>query len=208
MAIILFVQLCVTAILPCLSLTVVSSTTEIMTTYHLNSTETTLKECPENQLCFKNDTMHACCLPLLSVFKDREYNNQRTITMVQERCGLYGNATDCKLHCSWWSMICKDVSGNRVPLRRTMSVAHVQNLPLFDTPAPQTRGILGVLAKETFQSPLGSGRVIHQSLPLGETKRLVPVSPTKIDSSGIYGFRKIQDFDQGQLSSRRSDMGV
>ncbi|KAI1723722.1 hypothetical protein DdX_03893 [Ditylenchus destructor] len=42
----------------------------------------------------------------------------------------------------------------------------------------------------TFQSALGSGRVIHQSLRLGETRRLVPVSPTKIDSAGIYGFRK------------------
>ncbi|KAI1714913.1 integral membrane protein DUF106 domain-containing protein [Ditylenchus destructor] len=37
---------------------------------------------------------------------------------------------------------------------------------------------------------LGSGRVIRQSLRLGETRRLVPVSPTKIDSAGIYGFRK------------------
>ncbi|KAI1701290.1 hypothetical protein Ddc_17679 [Ditylenchus destructor] len=75
-----------------------------------SSTETTLKECPENHLCFKEDRMHACCRPLLSVFKDYEYDNKNTIKMVQERCGLYGNATDCKLHCSWWSMICKDVS--------------------------------------------------------------------------------------------------
>ncbi|KAI1702894.1 hypothetical protein DdX_15225 [Ditylenchus destructor] len=39
-------------------------------------------------------------------------------------------------------------------------------------------------------SALGSGRVIRQSLRLGETRRLVPVSPTKIDSAGIYGFLK------------------
>ncbi|KAI1728718.1 hypothetical protein DdX_00916 [Ditylenchus destructor] len=45
----------------------------------------------------------------------------------------------------------------------------------------------------TFAAPLGSGRVIRQSLRLGETRRLVPVSPTKIDSAGIYGFRKILD---------------
>ncbi|KAI1710545.1 hypothetical protein DdX_10604 [Ditylenchus destructor] len=42
----------------------------------------------------------------------------------------------------------------------------------------------------TSQSQLGSGRVIRQSLRLGETRRLVPVSPTKIDSTVIYGFRK------------------
>ncbi|KAI1725389.1 rab-GTPase-TBC domain-containing protein [Ditylenchus destructor] len=42
----------------------------------------------------------------------------------------------------------------------------------------------------TFQSPLGSGRVIRQSLRLGERSRLVPVSPTTFASTGIYGFRK------------------
>ncbi|KAI1723638.1 hypothetical protein DdX_03802 [Ditylenchus destructor] len=49
----------------------------------------------------------------------------------------------------------------------------------------------------TFQSALGSGRVVRQSLRLGETRRLVPVSPTKIDSAGIYGFRKILDLAMG-----------
>ncbi|KAI1698574.1 hypothetical protein DdX_17822 [Ditylenchus destructor] len=39
-------------------------------------------------------------------------------------------------------------------------------------------------------SPLGSGRVIRQSLPLGERSRLVPVSPSTLASTGIYGFRK------------------
>ncbi|KAI1710664.1 hypothetical protein Ddc_13313 [Ditylenchus destructor] len=65
-----------------------------------------------------------------------------------------------------------------------------QNFRLFDAPGPQTRGILVVLAKKTFRSVLGFGRVIYQSLPLGERKRLVPVSPTKIDSCEIYGFWK------------------
>ncbi|KAI1704474.1 hypothetical protein DdX_14236 [Ditylenchus destructor] len=46
-------------------------------------------------------------------------------------------------------------------------------------------------------SVLGSGRVIRQSLLFCETRRLVPVLPTKIDSAGIYGFRKILD-DQGR----------
>ncbi|KAI1728251.1 hypothetical protein DdX_00416 [Ditylenchus destructor] len=41
----------------------------------------------------------------------------------------------------------------------------------------------------TFQSQLGSGRVIRQSLRLGETRRLVPVSPTTLANTGIYGFR-------------------
>ncbi|KAI1712221.1 hypothetical protein DdX_09768 [Ditylenchus destructor] len=36
-------------------------------------------------------------------------------------------------------------------------------------------------------SQLGSGRVIRQSLRLGQLSRLVPVSPTKIDAAGIYG---------------------
>ncbi|KAI1694866.1 piwi domain-containing protein [Ditylenchus destructor] len=35
---------------------------------------------------------------------------------------------------------------------------------------------------EFFAAQLGFGRVIYQSLPLGETKRLVPVSPTTFDS--------------------------
>ncbi|KAI1696339.1 dynein light chain type 1 domain-containing protein [Ditylenchus destructor] len=48
----------------------------------------------------------------------------------------------------------------------------------------------------------GSGRVIRQSLRLGETRRLVPVSPTKIDSAGIYGFRKILD-DQGRRQAAK-----
>ncbi|KAI1714285.1 hypothetical protein DdX_08377 [Ditylenchus destructor] len=39
-------------------------------------------------------------------------------------------------------------------------------------------------------SGLGSGRVIRQSLPLGETRRLVPVSLGTFASTGIYGFRK------------------
>ncbi|KAI1717975.1 hypothetical protein DdX_06384 [Ditylenchus destructor] len=39
-------------------------------------------------------------------------------------------------------------------------------------------------------SPLGSGRVIRQSLPLGETRRLVPVSPSTFATTEIYGFRK------------------
>ncbi|KAI1697164.1 piwi domain-containing protein [Ditylenchus destructor] len=39
-------------------------------------------------------------------------------------------------------------------------------------------------------SPLGSGRVIHESLRLGELSRLVPVSPGTSAISGIYGFRK------------------
>ncbi|KAI1726253.1 hypothetical protein DdX_02962 [Ditylenchus destructor] len=46
----------------------------------------------------------------------------------------------------------------------------------------------------TSQSQLGSGRVKRQSLRLGETRGLVPVSPTKIDSAGIYGFRKSGKF--------------
>ncbi|KAI1720950.1 glycine rich protein family domain-containing protein [Ditylenchus destructor] len=39
-------------------------------------------------------------------------------------------------------------------------------------------------------SPLGSGRVMHESLRLGELSRLVPVSPGTSAISGIYGFRK------------------
>ncbi|KAI1703769.1 hypothetical protein DdX_14708 [Ditylenchus destructor] len=39
-------------------------------------------------------------------------------------------------------------------------------------------------------SPLGFGRVIRQSLRLGETRRLVPVSSPNRDSTGRYGFRK------------------
>ncbi|KAI1723465.1 NADH Ubiquinone Oxidoreductase [Ditylenchus destructor] len=39
-------------------------------------------------------------------------------------------------------------------------------------------------------SPLGFGRVIHESLRLGETRRLVPVSSPNRDSTGRYGFRK------------------
>ncbi|KAI1702290.1 hypothetical protein DdX_15557 [Ditylenchus destructor] len=39
-------------------------------------------------------------------------------------------------------------------------------------------------------SQLGSGRVIHESLRLGELSRLVPVSPGTSAISGIYGFRK------------------
>ncbi|KAI1693247.1 hypothetical protein DdX_20767 [Ditylenchus destructor] len=39
-------------------------------------------------------------------------------------------------------------------------------------------------------SVLGFGRVIRQSLPLGETRRLVPVSGPNRASTGRYGFRK------------------
>ncbi|KAI1694583.1 hypothetical protein DdX_20042 [Ditylenchus destructor] len=39
-------------------------------------------------------------------------------------------------------------------------------------------------------SVLGSGRVIRQSLRLGETRRLVPVSPSTFAITGRYGFRK------------------
>ncbi|KAI1717231.1 hypothetical protein DdX_06968 [Ditylenchus destructor] len=39
-------------------------------------------------------------------------------------------------------------------------------------------------------SGLGSGRVIRQSLRLGELSRLVPVSQATFASTGIYGFRK------------------
>ncbi|KAI1694514.1 hypothetical protein DdX_20074 [Ditylenchus destructor] len=46
-------------------------------------------------------------------------------------------------------------------------------------------------------SRLGSGRVIRQSLRLGETRRLVPVSAWTNPNSGRYGFRKILD-DQGR----------
>ncbi|KAI1694061.1 hypothetical protein DdX_20315 [Ditylenchus destructor] len=46
------------------------------------------------------------------------------------------------------------------------------------------------LDSEATVEALGSGRVICQSLPLGERSRLVPVSPTKIATTGRYGFRK------------------
>ncbi|KAI1729021.1 hypothetical protein DdX_01236 [Ditylenchus destructor] len=39
-------------------------------------------------------------------------------------------------------------------------------------------------------APLGSGRVIRQSLRLEELSRLVPVSLATFASTGIYGFRK------------------
>ncbi|KAI1714890.1 hypothetical protein DdX_08162 [Ditylenchus destructor] len=39
-------------------------------------------------------------------------------------------------------------------------------------------------------SGLGLGRVIRQSLPLGETRRLVPVSSPNRAFTGRYGFRK------------------
>ncbi|KAI1722088.1 hypothetical protein DdX_04391 [Ditylenchus destructor] len=39
-------------------------------------------------------------------------------------------------------------------------------------------------------SPLGFGRVIHESLRLDEPSRLVPVSSPKRASTGRYGFRK------------------
>ncbi|KAI1723683.1 hypothetical protein DdX_03854 [Ditylenchus destructor] len=39
-------------------------------------------------------------------------------------------------------------------------------------------------------SPLGFGRVIHESLPLDEPSRLVPVSSPTRDSTGRYSFRK------------------
>ncbi|KAI1723552.1 hypothetical protein DdX_03713 [Ditylenchus destructor] len=39
-------------------------------------------------------------------------------------------------------------------------------------------------------SRLGSGRVIRQSLPLGETRRLVPVSVPANQPIRRYGFRK------------------
>ncbi|KAI1726311.1 hypothetical protein DdX_03025 [Ditylenchus destructor] len=39
-------------------------------------------------------------------------------------------------------------------------------------------------------SVLGSGRVIRQSLRLGELSRLVPVSQATFASTGFYGFRK------------------
>ncbi|KAI1704044.1 hypothetical protein DdX_14545 [Ditylenchus destructor] len=44
--------------------------------------------------------------------------------------------------------------------------------------------------RASFASQLGSGRVIRQSLRLGELSRLVPVSPGTSAISGIYGFRK------------------
>ncbi|KAI1693008.1 hypothetical protein DdX_20893 [Ditylenchus destructor] len=40
------------------------------------------------------------------------------------------------------------------------------------------------------RSRLGSGRVIRQSLPLGETRRLVPVSVPANQPIRRYGFRK------------------
>ncbi|KAI1729589.1 hypothetical protein DdX_01838 [Ditylenchus destructor] len=46
----------------------------------------------------------------------------------------------------------------------------------------------------TPQSQLGSGRVICQSLPLSEGSRLVPVSPIRFATTGIYGFRKSGKF--------------
>ncbi|KAI1722135.1 hypothetical protein DdX_04441 [Ditylenchus destructor] len=46
-------------------------------------------------------------------------------------------------------------------------------------------------------SQLGSGRVIHESLRLGQLSRLVPVSPGTSANSGIFGFRKILD-DRGR----------
>ncbi|KAI1700718.1 hypothetical protein DdX_16527 [Ditylenchus destructor] len=52
---------------------------------------------------------------------------------------------------------------------------------------PENPGFGPVL---TFAAQLGSGRVIRQSPPLGETRRLVPVSPTTFANTGIYGFRK------------------
>ncbi|KAI1725713.1 hypothetical protein DdX_02389 [Ditylenchus destructor] len=39
-------------------------------------------------------------------------------------------------------------------------------------------------------SPLGFGRVIRQSLRLGERRRLVPVSSPTSTTTGRYGFRK------------------
>ncbi|KAI1694713.1 hypothetical protein Ddc_21875 [Ditylenchus destructor] len=46
----------------------------------------------------------------------------------------------------------------------------------------------------TFASQLGSGRVVYESLPLGERERLVLTWQTEIVYSGIYGFRKILVF--------------
>ncbi|KAI1697875.1 hypothetical protein DdX_18240 [Ditylenchus destructor] len=55
----------------------------------------------------------------------------------------------------------------------------------------QTFGALSPSIRSRISpSPLGSGRVIRQSLPLGETRRLVPVSPTTFATTVIYGFRK------------------
>ncbi|KAI1699270.1 hypothetical protein Ddc_18637 [Ditylenchus destructor] len=74
--------------------------------------------------------------------------------------------------------------------------ANLENEPQIEPNAKKSRSdiiISGVFAKETFQSGLGSGRMIYESLPLDERKRLVPDSPTKIDSSVIYDFRKIPD---------------
>ncbi|KAI1698358.1 hypothetical protein DdX_17952 [Ditylenchus destructor] len=53
----------------------------------------------------------------------------------------------------------------RVPLRRTVSV----------------------LDEQKFRC---AARIRAQSLPLGDTRRLVPVSPRRFAFSGIYGFRK------------------
>ncbi|KAI1705668.1 hypothetical protein DdX_13462 [Ditylenchus destructor] len=44
--------------------------------------------------------------------------------------------------------------------------------------------------QDFLTSPLGFGRVIRQSLPLGERRRLVPVSSQNRASTGRYGFRK------------------
>ncbi|KAI1717041.1 hypothetical protein DdX_06766 [Ditylenchus destructor] len=57
-------------------------------------------------------------------------------------------------------------------------------------------------------SPLGFGRVIRQSLRLGERRRLVPVSSPNWASTGRYGFRKILDLAGSQILRRRSDLGV
>ncbi|KAI1704393.1 hypothetical protein DdX_14260 [Ditylenchus destructor] len=51
-------------------------------------------------------------------------------------------------------------------------------------------------------SPLGFGRVIRQSLRLGETRRLVPVSSPNRASTERYGFRKILD-DQGRRQAAK-----
>ncbi|KAI1696551.1 hypothetical protein Ddc_20300 [Ditylenchus destructor] len=52
--------------------------------------------------------------------------------------------------------------------------------------------ILTVFTKKTFAPQLGSGRAISELLPLGERKRLVPVSQTNTPSSGIYAVKSRQ----------------
>ncbi|KAI1695076.1 hypothetical protein DdX_19776 [Ditylenchus destructor] len=67
-----------------------------------------------------------------------------------------------------------------------LQAAVFETQPFLKLSSPSKAHSVCAPGTEIFAAPLGSGRVIRQSLRLGETRRLVPVSPTKIDSEDLW----------------------